>query len=188
MTKRLSSFSSSFPFLLLVLTVLASLCALRTGAWGLATTHPHHLHLHLHLHLLQRSSAQRRASATTTSAAAWFGGSYFRLRSTASEGGISDEGGKKKMSRAARRDLVKRALQAYKDMFGNLLVHQKFVIPEGSDLWGLKLGSIVNTVRNNNYYKELRPELEEMGFDYDPQPIGYGWDGEEGAAGLRENI
>jgi hypothetical protein len=80
------------------------------------------------------------------------------------------------MSRAARRDLVKRALQAYKDMFGNLLVHQKFVIPEGSDLWGLKLGSIVNTVRNNNYYKELRPELEEMGFDYDPQPIGYGWD------------
>jgi hypothetical protein len=26
------------------------------------------------------------------------------------------------------------------------------------------------------YYKVLRPELEEMGFDYNLQPLGYGWD------------
>ena len=85
------------------------------------------------------------------------------------------------MSKGDRRDLVKRALLAYKDMFGNLLVPAKFTIPESDalwerDLWGMKLGTAVNNIRNSNNYAELRPELEEMGFDYDPQPIGYGWD------------
>ena len=39
------------------------------------------------------------------------------------------------MSKGDRRDLVKRALLAYKDMFGNLLVPPKFTIPEDDASW-----------------------------------------------------
>jgi CRISPR/Cas system-associated protein Cas5 (RAMP superfamily) len=75
-------------------------------------------------------------------------------------------------------DLVKRALQAYKDVVGDLLVPRGFIIPEEyeweKELWGVKLGIAVSCIRNKNFYKQYRPELEKMGFDYDRQ--GYGWD------------
>jgi hypothetical protein len=77
-------------------------------------------------------------------------------------------------------DLVKRALLAYKDREGDLLVPQGFIIPEEDEwekiLWGVKLGTAVNGIRNYNTYKQYRPELEKTGFDYDPQMTLYGWD------------
>jgi hypothetical protein len=79
-----------------------------------------------------------------------------------------------------RWDKVKRALQAYESREGHLLVPRGFTVSIDDewedDLVGLKLGYIVNNIRYNNAYKQYRLELEEMGFDYDPQLILYGWD------------
>jgi hypothetical protein len=77
--------------------------------------------------------------------------------------------------------MVKRALQAYERIYEDLLVPASFTIPEGDaswerDLWGMKLGITVMSIRNRDAYAELRPELEEMGFDYDPQLILHEWD------------
>ena len=76
---------------------------------------------------------------------------------------------------------VKRALLAYKSLRSDLLVPQRFVIPENADwpedLWGMKLGLTVNNIRNNGTYSAYRTELEEMGFDFDPQSTGrHGWE------------
>jgi hypothetical protein len=43
-------------------------------------------------------------------------------------------------------------------------------------MWGASLGGVVSNIRNNRAYIEHRAELEAMGFDYSPQPTGYGWD------------
>ena len=73
-----------------------------------------------------------------------------------------------------RWEKVKRALLAYKRIKDDLVVPQSFTIPEGDvswvrDLWGMKLGITVSSIRNNISYAEHKPELLEMGFDYDPQ-------------------
>jgi hypothetical protein len=180
---------SLFSPLVLLIAVLASLCVHRvhrTGAWGLVTTHPRHHHLHLHL---QHSSAQTRAAKTTwvlglsrrssAAEAAW----HFRLRSTtASEGGVSGDEGKKKKSKIYQRwEGKKRALLAYKSKYGNLRVPQTFTIPVDDSSWeqdlrGVKLGSTVRDIRSNNRYSAQKQELEEMGFEYEPQLQRYGWE------------
>ena len=75
---------------------------------------------------------------------------------------------------------VKRALLAYKLLCCDLLVPVSFVIPENADwpedLWGMKLGFSVNSIRNNGAYSTYRYELEEMGFDFDAQSTGHGWE------------
>ena len=75
---------------------------------------------------------------------------------------------------------VKRALLAYKSLCRDLLVCQSFVIPKDADwpedLWGMKLGLTVNNIRNNGAYSTYRAELEEMGFDFDPQRTAHGWE------------
>jgi hypothetical protein len=76
-------------------------------------------------------------------------------------------------------DLVRRALQAYKGKHGHMRVPYKFRFinydPSWPNvLWGIKLGYMVNRIRNANLYKERREELEEMGFDYGPQERAVG--------------
>ena len=75
---------------------------------------------------------------------------------------------------------VKHALLAYKSLYDDLLVPQGFVIPKDADwpeeLWDLKLGNTVNSIRNQGTYSTNRAELEEMGFDFDPQRAVYGWE------------
>ena len=75
---------------------------------------------------------------------------------------------------------VKRALLAYKSFHGDLLVRQGFVIPENADwpedLWGMKLGFAVYNIRNTGAYSAYRAQLEEMGFDFNPQRIVHGWE------------
>jgi Fe2+ transport system protein FeoA len=73
-------------------------------------------------------------------------------------------------------DLVKRALKAYKSKTGDLLVPYDFIIPAGDtsweqDLWGMKLGKTVDSIRNKNHYSGYKQELEEMGFDYVSQHL-----------------
>jgi virulence-associated protein VapD len=67
------------------------------------------------------------------------------------------------------------------DLKRNMLVPQSFVVPTDDDTWpiktwGMKLGTIVSNIRNNNAYADHRPRLESIGFDYTDQSLYYGYD------------
>ena len=70
------------------------------------------------------------------------------------------------------------ALETYKRLNDHLRVSQKFVVPDSrdwpEDLWGLRLGLSLKHIRNRGDWADLRPQLEEMGFDFSPQAIGWG--------------
>jgi hypothetical protein len=73
---------------------------------------------------------------------------------------------------------VEKALIQYKEMEGDLLVPAKFSIPSDderwpADLWGMKLGSVVNNIRNNNACSDYKDELVQMGFDFERQRRGW---------------
>jgi virulence-associated protein VapD len=77
---------------------------------------------------------------------------------------------------------VKTTLNTYKQLHGNLLVTIAYLVPQGDkawpeELWGIKLGSTVASIRNQDAYKDHREELEAMGFDYGPQqPTRQRWE------------
>ena len=67
-------------------------------------------------------------------------------------------------------------LQRYKNMFGDMKVPQKYVIPLESELWpeeawGLKLGLLVRDIRRGIIFKipSQQKELKEIGFHFSPQ-------------------
>jgi hypothetical protein len=69
-------------------------------------------------------------------------------------------------------DVIYSAVEAYKDVHGNLLVPYTFVVPQGDvrfpvDTWGMKLGSNVYHIRNIGAYSEHRTKLEELGLSFD---------------------
>jgi Fe2+ transport system protein FeoA len=69
-------------------------------------------------------------------------------------------------------DTVYSALRAYKAVYGDLLVPQKFVVPQGDvrfpvETWGLKLGHNVHTIRYYGIYSEHRTKLEELGLNFE---------------------
>jgi hypothetical protein len=75
---------------------------------------------------------------------------------------------------------VKKALVTYKKMYGDLLVPSKFIIERGNSswsqsVWGINLGTVVNSIRNIDSYSDHKDALIEMGFVYDPQRSSYGW-------------
>lgn len=64
------------------------------------------------------------------------------------------------------------ALQAYKRIYRNVDVPQKYVIEQGderypSQCWGLALGRRVNLIRSRRTYPEHRQELLALGFSFD---------------------
>jgi hypothetical protein len=64
------------------------------------------------------------------------------------------------------------ALQTFRSINGNLLVPFAYSVPLGDvrwpqELWGIKLGTIVNGIRIRDYYKSHKSELLSMGFVYD---------------------
>lgn len=69
-------------------------------------------------------------------------------------------------------ELVHRTLAVYRDVRGDLLVPQAFVVPScapwPTDAWGLRLGSRVDNIRSQRAYVKGRPtriaQLEELGF------------------------
>jgi hypothetical protein len=76
-----------------------------------------------------------------------------------------------------RYELGKVALQTYKDLNGDMLVPAIFVVPTNDitwpiETWGMKLGSVVNSIRAGNSHVNKRADLENMGFDYSPQESG----------------
>ena len=84
----------------------------------------------------------------------------------------STEGGKHKYSY----EVTYRALEIYKAHHSDLKVNSKFTVPAadaagGGGIWpeemaGMRLGLIVNSIRNAGKFKEHRGELELLGFDY----------------------
>jgi hypothetical protein len=82
---------------------------------------------------------------------------------------------------ANRWDKVKLAFETYKRLNGDLLVPNRFVVPTNDsawpeELWGMKLGAIVNGIRTGTSYRGRRKELVAMGFDYTSQSVEHGWD------------
>lgn len=74
--------------------------------------------------------------------------------------------------------LLKIALLHYKDIFGDMLAPPSFVIPPNDESWpkgasGMKLGSIVNSVRLGLSYTKFYEELVSIGFDYRVNAVGY---------------
>ena len=70
-----------------------------------------------------------------------------------------------------RSNLVKIALERYNELYGDMLVPIKFIIPDECDewseeMWGMLLGKIVNATRAGNSHVRMRDDLSEMGFDF----------------------
>jgi len=82
-------------------------------------------------------------------------------------------------AKVRRFESIRTALLEYKAVYGDLNVPKSYVIPSNDTrfskgtyemkLWGMKLGQVVNDIRNSNTYKEYRDELLAMGFDYNKQ-------------------
>jgi len=77
----------------------------------------------------------------------------------------------------AKFSLVYKALASYKQIYGDLLVPQPFVIPAQSpgwpqETWGLRLGARVNAIRSQGTFIKTNPEreqlLNDLGFEWDP--------------------
>jgi hypothetical protein len=71
------------------------------------------------------------------------------------------------------------ALKTYKEIYGDLLVPQPFVVPNKSEdwpesTWGLRLGARVNAIRSQGTFvstnPERRQELDDLGFVWSPPP------------------
>jgi hypothetical protein len=68
------------------------------------------------------------------------------------------------------------ALEAYKAIYGNLLVPYSFIVPEGDvrfppETWGMKLGFNVNNIRSRGDYLKYKERLTALGFVYKTSKI-----------------
>lgn len=75
---------------------------------------------------------------------------------------------------ATRFELMITVILEYKVIHGDLYVHSSYIVPAddtrfSKSSYGLKLGNLVRSIRNSNYYKEYKEELLVMGFDYNKQ-------------------
>ena len=76
----------------------------------------------------------------------------------------------------ARYNVVYNALLRYKEINGDLLVPQPYVVPEQTDqwpeeTWGLRLGARVNAIRSQGTFVKTNPErreqLDQLGFEWE---------------------
>ena len=63
-----------------------------------------------------------------------------------------------------------RCLSTYKEIYGDMLVKEKYVVPWSKDwpveMWGLRLGGLVNQIRNKKQYQSHEKELTALGFAF----------------------
>ena len=69
---------------------------------------------------------------------------------------------------------ITQALIIFKRINGNMLVPRGMVVPSESNVWpenlaGLRLGAIVDSIRDGKIHTQHREELLEIGFDYSKQ-------------------
>jgi hypothetical protein len=72
-----------------------------------------------------------------------------------------------------RYETIRAALLKYKDLEGDMLVPQKFVVPANDtwpkEIWSMKLGTIAMIIRRGDSCSKKRADLESIGFDFNPQ-------------------
>jgi hypothetical protein len=79
-------------------------------------------------------------------------------------------------------EVIKAALLKYKGLKGDMLVPQKFVVPADDitwpeeEMWSMNLGRVVMDIRGGRSHVKKRADLESIGFDYNPQQKGYGYE------------
>jgi hypothetical protein len=74
----------------------------------------------------------------------------------------------------------------YKDLKGDMLVPQTFVVPINDitwpkETWGMKLGSVVSTIRAGKSHGDKREDLESIGFDFNLQRRSCGYEANRAA-------
>ena len=89
------------------------------------------------------------------------------------------------------------ALKKYKEVYGDLLVPQPFVVPEGDEkkwpeeTWGLRLGARVNAIRSQGTFVNNNPErrklLDDLGFIWSPEKTARGRRGRRSKAEEEED-
>jgi hypothetical protein len=62
-----------------------------------------------------------------------------------------------------------------------MLVSRNFVVPDYDIRWpeemrDMNLGTVVNRIRQGKFYVDKRADLESVGFDYNRQENGYGYE------------
>ena len=69
-------------------------------------------------------------------------------------------------------DMIMKALLKYREVYGDILVPQLFVVPSGGEMsvwpeemWGLHIGAAVGRIRSG-HYPDKRKELTKIGFTY----------------------
>lgn len=79
------------------------------------------------------------------------------------------------------KELVLAALNHYKEIHGDLNVKVSFCVPvDGKrqgwpeEVWGMKLGSTVSSIRGGRCYVNSKEDFEKIGFNYDKQKVHYG--------------
>jgi hypothetical protein len=107
---------------------------------------------------------------------------YTAMRSTAVAGTVVRSESKlpETQSENSKFAFVKRLLLSYQHLHGDMLVPQSFIIPKNSsswpsDMWGIKLGSIVHNLRSKRRYTEEsgREELLSLGFCFNTRRPPY---------------
>jgi hypothetical protein len=79
----------------------------------------------------------------------------------------------RKIHADAAYDLTRRMLLRYKELYGNMLVPQKYVVPSNDDnwpdeeMWGYKLGRAVSRIRYGRQHAEKRGDLKSIGFTFE---------------------
>ena len=73
-----------------------------------------------------------------------------------------------------------RCLSTYKEMYGDTLVKQGYVVPWSKDwpdeMWGLRLGGLVKTIRSGKQYQNHEKELTALGFVFSRQRHATSWE------------
>jgi hypothetical protein len=77
-------------------------------------------------------------------------------------------------------ETIRAVLLKCRDLNGNMLVPQTFVVPADDtwpkEMWNVKLGFIVNSIRGGKSCSKNRADLESIGFDFNLQKLFYGYE------------
>jgi hypothetical protein len=85
------------------------------------------------------------------------------------------------LSKADRYKIIRAALLKYKELKGDMLVPNRFVVPVNDitwpqEAWGNNLGKVVSSIRGGYSCKDSREDLKTIGFDFNSQKLHYGYE------------
>ncbi len=75
------------------------------------------------------------------------------------------------LGRLLQYEKIEVALLAYKSLHGDMLVPTMFVVPRSveypEDVWDMKLGAVVTSIRSKGIYASKHNRLREIGFKFE---------------------